>query len=168
MADPSQVIAKPSYTHAAMIDMIVAQPEISQRELAARFGFTEGWISQILRSDALRELLAARKAELFDPVVLQGIEKRMEALAMQSLEILQENLQTKRSADVAIKTLDLTTRALGFGVKAVGVQINQNFVVAMPQKEVDGESWTRRYSPQPADRAGANPVTIDLDTVIDA
>lgn len=168
MADVSQVIAKPSYTHAAMIDVIVMNPMVSQRDLAAHFGFTESWISQILRSDALRELLAARKAELIDPVVLQGIEKRMEALAMQSLEILQENLQTKRSADVAIKALDLTTRALGFGVKAVGVQINQNFVVAMPQKEVDGESWTRRY--QPADRAGANPVPahIDLDTVIDA
>lgn len=142
-----QKIQKATYTHDAMIDQLVANPMISQRELAAHFGYTEGWISQIVRSDVFREKIAARKAELADPIVLQSLERRFEALAMQSLEILQDSLQAKRAPDTAIKVLDLTARALGFGAKAPGVQINQNFVVAMPEKEINGENWVERYKP---------------------
>jgi hypothetical protein len=148
------IIEKPSYTHAALIDCIVANPWVSQRELAAHFGYTEGWISQILRSDALRELLAARKAELFDPIILQGIEKRMEALAHQSLDLLQESLQINKSPDVALKTLEITTRGLGYGAKSPGVQINQQFVAYMPQKAATPEAWIAEHAPT-------------LDTLID-
>jgi hypothetical protein len=87
----------------------------------------------------------------------------MEALAHQSLEVLQENLMGKRSADVALKALELTSRALGYGAKQVGVQLTQNFVVAMPQKAADGDSWVTQHSPR-----AAVIHAITLDTVIDA
>ena len=39
-----QVIKKLSYTHDAMIDHLVANPAISQGQLAGLFGFTQGWV----------------------------------------------------------------------------------------------------------------------------
>jgi hypothetical protein len=161
MSAPStgSVIEKPSYTHAALIDCIVANPSVSQRELAEHFGYTEGWMSQILRSDALRELLAARKAELFDPIALQGIEKRMEALAHQSMDVLADKLQLHQSADTALKVLEITSRSLGYGAKAPGVQINQQFVAYMPQKSASSGEWLEQH--------GAATRTLTIDTIID-
>jgi len=143
----TQAVAKPSYTHAAMVDLLVQNPMITQGDIARHFGYTEGWVSQVLRADAIRELIAARRNELLDPVVLQGLEKRLEALAHQSLEVLQTQLQLKPSADVALKALELSSRALGYGAKDRGAQIVQNFVVAMPEKSIDGDDWVARHHP---------------------
>lgn len=140
-------IQKASYTHKALIDLIVLNPWISQGELARHFGYTEGWMSQILRSDALRNLLAERRDELMDPVVLRGVEKRLEALAMQSLEVIEEQLQVKRNPDIALKALELSTRALGYGAKQPQVQVN-NFVVAMPEKSIDSAAWRHEHAPR--------------------
>lgn len=153
------VIDKPNYTHEALINQIIANPAISQRELARHFGYTEGWVSQILRSDALRELLAARKVEVLGPLFAEA-EKRFEALAHRSIDVLMEQLDTKGSADVALKALDITSRAMGYGIKQAGVQLTQNFVVAMPPKAADGDAWVASHSPRSQ--------VITVDTVIDA
>ncbi len=147
--DPTKVIAKLSYTHAALVDMIVANPSISQAELARHFGFTQGWLSRILRSDAVREMLAARKNELVDPAIIASIEKNMEALAQRSIDVLMEKLELPNvSADIAAKALEISSRALGYGAQKTGVNIQQNFVVAMPPKSVDGASWVGEHSPR--------------------
>lgn len=160
------VIEKASYTHAAMIDQIVANPMVSQGDLARHFGFTQGWVSQILRSDALREMLSARRSEVTDPLVMQAVERRFEALANRSIDILMDQLDTKGSADVALKALDITARAMGYGVKQAGVQLTQNFVVAMPQKAVDGDSWVTAHSPRAIGLGKAQSLTIDTEIVV--
>lgn len=136
-------VQKVSYTHDAMIDQIIANPEVSGRQLAEHFGYTEGWVSRVVRSDAFRERLAARKAEVVDPLILESVDSRFELLLKRSLEVLQEKLKPEAapSADLALKTADLGARALGYGAKQAGVQINQQFVVAMPQKAESAEEW---------------------------
>lgn len=148
------VIAKASYTHEAMVDMLVAQPMISQAALARHFGYTEGWISRILQSDALREMLAARRKEMIDPLVAQSLEQQFGALASRSAAVLMEKLDLPQvSADVAVKALEVSSRALGYGAQKAGVNIQQNFVVAMPQKSVDGAAWTEEHSPRVINQA---------------
>ena len=51
------------YSHDAMIDLIIASPGIQQNTLAIHFGYTVGWISTIMQSDAFQAKLAARKDE---------------------------------------------------------------------------------------------------------
>lgn len=135
------VIEKLRYSHEAMIDLIVARPTITQRQIAKEFGYTEGWISRILRSDSFREALATRTKELVDPIVLQNIEQRFEALVHQSLEILAEQLQLHPSADLALKSAELGARALGYGARQGAVNVTTNFVVAMPEKAKDARQW---------------------------
>lgn len=110
-------IAKVSYTHDAFIDLVISTPTISQRELAAHFGYTEAWVSQIFCSDAFQERLAARKNEIVDPTLRLSTEERIKALLRRSLEVLEEKLH-KPSAQVSDQ---LAIRAAEFGARSLGL-----------------------------------------------
>lgn len=157
MAGPTTgaVIDRMSYTHDGMVDLIVNNPSISQGEIARVFGYTEGWVSQIVRSDSFRESLAARKGELVDPILKASLEDRINGLAHRSIDILLENLDTKGNPEVALKALELTTRAKNYGA---GVSITQNFVVAMPTKAETADSWITDHQPP---RPMRNVITVD-------
>lgn len=139
---------KMSYTHEAMIDLIIAKPYITLAEVAETFGYTKIWCSRLMRSDAFRELLAARKKELMDPVLLQSIESRLNSLATRAIDVIEDKLEANPSADVALKALDLATRGLGLGA-AKQPQVAVSFVVAMPPKEASGGEWVAAHSPRP-------------------
>jgi hypothetical protein len=160
------VIEKLSYTHDALVDLLIENPAATQREIARYFGYTEGWVSQIIRCDVIREKLAERSKELLDPTILMGIERRFEALAHRSVDILMDQLDVRGNLEVALKALEITSRSLGYGAKAPGVQINQQFVVAMPLKEANSGEWAEKHKPQSLFMVGALPV-ITVDTMID-
>lgn len=115
------VVPKMRYTHEAMADMIIAEPWISQNALAARFGYSPGWISTVITSDAFQAMLAARKEELLDPELRATLEERAKALAHQSFRVLQEKLS--RPADLvpdnlALRAAELSGKLLGMGSAA--------------------------------------------------
>lgn len=113
-----QAVAKIRYSHDAMIDQIIAAPAISQGQLAAMFGYTQAWVSQIIATDAFQARLAERKDELVDPAIRASIEERFRALVQRSLEVLQQKLS--KPADevsdmLALKASELGAKALGIG-----------------------------------------------------
>lgn len=109
-------IQKVSYTHDAMIDLIIAHPMMSQGERAAYFGYTQPWISIIESSDAFRARLEVRKEELVDPTIRATIEERFRALATKSLEVLQRKLESPNVSDnLAIQAASLAAKSLGLG-----------------------------------------------------
>lgn len=75
-ASAANAITRVKFTHDAMIDYIISNPEVKQGHIAKVFGFTEAWISRIFCSDAFQARLAARKDELVNPVIVQGLEDR--------------------------------------------------------------------------------------------
>lgn len=101
-----------------MIDLIIAQPWISQNQLATHFGLTASWVSTIIASDAFQASLAARKDELVDPVLRATIEEQFKGLVSRSLELLRIKLAAPTVADnLVIKTLEISSRALGYGAR---------------------------------------------------
>lgn len=142
-------IKKVRYSHEAMIDMILAKPEISQGQLATQFGVTQAWISRIYGSDAFQAVLAKRRAELIDPILIATMEDKFRGVADQSLEILAQKLEATQSADLALKTLGLASTALGFGAREKGPAVQNNFVVQLPPKAVSAEDWANRHGPTP-------------------
>lgn len=117
---PSQPIAKLRYTHEAMVDLIIANPAISQNELARRFGYSPAWVSRVLASDAFQTKLAERSKEVVDPTVRQAVEEQFKGLVLRSLEILQEKLDrpTEQIPDqLALRALEISSRAAGYGGK---------------------------------------------------
>lgn len=127
-------ISKLNYSHAAMIDMIVANPAISQNELAAAFGYTPSWVSLVMASDAFKEQLAARREELVDPTIRATMEERFTAVVEKSLEVLQEKLSLPTSQvpdQLALQAAALGARALGKGGfgsagNQTNIQVNVN------------------------------------------
>lgn len=111
-----KAVIKLRYTHDAMVDAIIANPAVSQNKLAQTFGYTPGWVSLVMSSDAFRERLHARKAELSDPTILATIEERFRALTTRSLEILSEKLAAP--ASVVDERLALRCAELGAKVLA--------------------------------------------------
>lgn len=149
-------VKKVRYSHDAMVDAIIANPAIRQRELAALFGYTEGWVSQVLSSDSFQARLDARKAELVDPEIVKSVDVQLKGVARQALEVVSEKLTASKSPELALRALDISTRALGYGIRnqANAVGVVQNFVVALPPKSPDGATWIQDYSPRPP---GAQP-----------
>lgn len=148
---PAMEIQKVRYTHDAMIDLIIANPSISQNSIAEVFGYTAAWISIVVNSDAFRERLAERKGELVDPSIVASLEDKFKGLADRSLNVLLAKLEHPEivGADVALKALDITARALNYGAKStIGVQ--NNYVALLPPKAGSVEDWQRNYAPAAA------------------
>jgi len=124
------------YTHDAMIDVIIAKPDVSQNTLAEYFGFSVGWISRIMCSDAFQARLAERRGEVVTPGILATFEERLKGLATQSLDLLVEKLEAvdeegKSEVEVGtiFKALELSTKSLGYGARQTNVAIQNNLTV---------------------------------------
>lgn len=133
------------YTHDAMIDLIIGSPAIKQGEIAKHFGYTEPWISRIMNSDAFLARLAERKKDLVDGVLVQTLDEKMRNLAAISLDVITEKLAVTKNPDTALKALELTSRALGYGARQANLNVQQNFVVAMPTQAQSPEAWAQAH-----------------------
>lgn len=144
---PDFVPAKPAlqklnYSHKCMIDMLITEmPPPNQNELARRFGRTASWISIVMASDAFRVKLAERQEAIVDPILRERVKEQLDAvldekaqltaLMMRSMEVLRAKLEAPLSVvpdQLALRTLELTSRANGYGARdttTVNVNVNQ-------------------------------------------
>lgn len=144
----ANALARVKYSHDAMIDLLIANPAISQGEIAKEFGYTQAWISRVMNSDAFLARLAERKRDLVDPAIAFSLDEKFRALADQSLDIIQEKLAVTRNPDTALKALELAGKALGYGARQQNLNVQQNFVVALPGKAASAQDWAGQYAPQ--------------------
>ena len=119
-AKPSTQVLKRgvNYSHEGMIEMIIANPGISQNALAAHFGYSPSWISTIMASDAFQAQLAKRRGEVINPLLLLTAEERFRGVALRATEILEEKLKgpaTSIPDSLALRAFDVASRAAGFG-----------------------------------------------------
>lgn len=143
-------LKKLRYTHDAMIDALIEQPNLKQYELAEMFGVTKEWISMLCCSDAFQARLAVRKADVIDPIVAASFKQRMEVLARKSVEVLMDKLDDADCApNVALGALGIAAKGFGFGgASQVNVDASTKttqFVVAMPGKAQSSLEWAKAY-----------------------
>lgn len=113
----SQAITRISYTHDAMIDLIIARPRISNGELAEVFGYTAAWVSLVKSSDAFKARLAARRGEIVDPTLVASLEERIRGVAERAVEVLSDKLAMPSN----LIPDSLAIRAAEFGAKSLGL-----------------------------------------------
>jgi transcriptional regulator with XRE-family HTH domain len=124
-----QAIQKVNYSHDGMINLIITNRGISQNQIAAHFGYSASWVSQVMSSDAFQARLAERAAEIEDPTIRASVEEGLKGLVARSVEIIKEKLKGEPASipdNLAIRTLELSTRALGMGAKAPVVNVGVN------------------------------------------
>lgn len=160
-------IARVRYTHDAMIDLILLHPEMRQGQLAEYFCMTEGWVSRVIGSDAFQLRLAQRKEDVVSPEIRQNLEQRVQGLALTSLQKLQDKIDNNLvPVDGLIKTLELSTKALGMGARQANIQQQNNYVVALPPKvenEVDWAKQAQASAKELAERSKAAREAIDVE-----
>lgn len=138
------------YSHEAMIDVIIAEPTLTQNELAKRFERSVSWISIVMGSDSFQAALAKRRDDLTDPFLIATIEERFRGLAQQSLSVIAEKLETTRNPDLALKALEISSKALGFGARNTNPgSTTNNFVVQLPPKIATAAEWATAHSTGP-------------------
>lgn len=140
-------IARVKYTHDAMIDLLIANPKLSQTQIAQHFGYTGPWVSRVMNSDAFLARMAERKTELVDPAISLSIDEKLRALADKSLDIVLDKLTVTQNPDTALKALEMSTKALGYGARQSNVQVQNNFVVALPPKAESAQAWAAAHTP---------------------
>lgn len=128
-AGKPQAIAKVNYSHDGMINLILANRGITQNALASHFGYSASWVSQVMSSDAFQARMLERASEIEDPTLRATVEDGLRGLISRSMAILKEKLD-KPAAEIpdnlAIRSLELSTRALGYGARETAVQVNVN------------------------------------------
>jgi hypothetical protein len=138
-------LEKISYTHEDMIDFLIANPHVSQGQLAARYGYTQGWISNVMASDAWQARYAARRAELADPVVCATMEERFRGLTILSMQRLQEKLEAPQVSDnVVLKAVELGAKALGVGGNAPPPPPAADHLAQLANRLIDLQSNIRK------------------------
>jgi len=138
-------IKRVSYSHDAFIDVLIAEPGLPQGQLAARFGYTQAWVSRVMNSDAFLARLAERKADIVDPTIVATLDEKFRALASKSLDVVMEKVTLTNNADMALKALEVSSKALGYGARQQNLNVQQNFVVAMPSKIATPEAWAAQH-----------------------
>lgn len=127
MADDGDALQKVGYSHDKVIDVILANPRVKQKDIAAIFGYNEGWLSRMMSSDSFKLRVAQRRVELIDPIVTAGIQERFQALAHRGLEIIQDKLDQHADvvdSNLALKAVELGARGLGIGGFGSKVQVD--------------------------------------------
>ena len=161
-------IARVKYSHDAMIDLLIVNPEVKQGELAQQFGYTQAWVSRVMNSDAFLARLAQRKSDLVDPSIALTLDEKFRQLANLSMDVVIEKLTITRNPDTALKALEQSSKALGYGARQQNLNVQQNFVVAMPTKVQTPEDWAAMHQHisqrQPGLAALVQDVTLITDT----
>lgn len=106
-------LKKVGYSHDAMIDLIMQDPTVTSKELAALFNYSPAWVSRILASDSFQSRLAQRKSALMDPIIARSLNDRLRAVAIRSMDVIEERLAAEPSAAYAMEALELATQGLG-------------------------------------------------------
>lgn len=126
--------AKLAPIHVQIMDYIMANPQCNYGDVAAHFGYTSGWLSQIVNSDAFQALLADRQVECFGDIRLT-IKDRVTGLAHESLKRLNEKVGTEQDLGKVANVADIALKALGFGAQkgpaapVAGMTVNGNAVI---------------------------------------
>jgi hypothetical protein len=131
-ASAANALGRVKYTHDAMIDIVIAKPDVSQNTLAEHFGYSVGWISRIFCSDAFQARLATRRGEIVTPGLLSTFEERLKLLATTSLDLVMEKLEdpdNRPDIGTIFKALEIGTKSLGYGARQTNVAIQNNLTV---------------------------------------
>ena len=138
--------ARTQITYDALIDYLLNNPRVTNKEMAAAFGYQAQTISIILNSDGFKQKYEKRRGEVVDPILTQTIEARMGALAQRSAEIVAEQLDLNPTdKKFALQVLERTMPQQAKQTSGPTVQLG--FIVKLPGPAASSEEWSSKVGP---------------------
>jgi hypothetical protein len=138
-----------TYTHKAMMDLILANPTMPIEELADYFGVTKDWAKKVTMSDAFQAVLDKRREELINPIILESATEKIRGLTNNTLDKLNQRVEAgvvKTTELIEIAKMGLTSQ--GLLDTSAKVTNNNQFVVAMPSKVANADQWAEQVKPE--------------------
>lgn len=137
-----------TYTHKAMMDLILANPTMPMEDLAEHFGVTKAWAKKVTMSDAFQGLLDKRREEIINPIISESVTEKIRGLTTNTLDTLNARVESgvvKTTELIEIARIGMTSMGLlDMSDKTVN---NNQFVVAMPNKVADADEWAKQVNP---------------------
>ena len=106
-------IQRISHTHEMIINWLVLHPQLSLRECADHFGYTQPWLSQLIHSDIFQAALRARQIEVASRVAA-SIPEKLQAAADIALTKLGDALAKTEDPDFILDAADRTLHRMGY------------------------------------------------------
>lgn len=167
----NRCVAKLTHRHRAIMEYMIANPEVPMGEVAKLFHVTLPWLSQLVHSELFQLELSYLQDVAYGEVVL-GLKDRVTHLAHTSLQRLQERLDLGAvETDTLVDISELALKSLGFGPKpstaapAAGPVFNQqinNFGSAPIDAKLLADARERMLKAVPAAEV-AQPVETSED-----
>jgi len=111
------------YSPEAMVDLMIAEPHITPKQLAMRFGRPRSWLSSVLASEDFQAALAPRRSEISNPAFTASLRERFAALAIAAGDVLMERMDREGEEQptefLLVKTAEVSMKALGLGQRNV-------------------------------------------------
>ena len=153
----------------ALIDEMIASPECTKKELAAKFKVSEVCIHLITTSDVFNAYLAERRAgnsKMLD----EAIKLKLTKVADKTLEMIGKVLEKKQDSiplDQLTSLADKTLERLGYGVKGSGVVVNAtgNTQVVVPVSIQDLEAARRALRATEIQKLSAPPMELEANAI---
>ena len=125
VSKPAIASNAPLYSHDLMIDLIIANPHFTHKQLAGHFGRKTGWFASIIASTGFQAALELRKGEIVDPSLTASMPERLAALAVRALDVLQDKLDSKEVSEfIVVKAAELGVKGLGLGNATTTINVN--------------------------------------------
>lgn len=137
-----------TYTHKAMMDLILANPTMPMDQLAEHFGVTKAWAKKVTMSDAFQGLLDKRREEIINPIIAESVTEKIRGLTTNTLDVLNSRVESgvvKTTELIEIARIGMTS--MGLLDMSDKVTNNNQFVVAMPSKVADADEWAKQVNP---------------------
>ena len=108
------------YSHQAMIDLMISQPNYTHEQLCSHFGRPASWLCSVLASDSFQSTLDPVRHLVLDPSLTANMQERFKALAIRTSNVMLTKMDGKEVSDfLVIKAGEVSIKALGLGVKGV-------------------------------------------------
>ena len=126
------------YSHQAMVDLMIANPDWTRKQLAEHFGRPPSWMASVLASNAFQATLDPYRDQIRDPAFSNTLQERFKALAIHATEVTLDRLNSEKATDfIVIKAGEMAVKALGLGVRDSEGNINDGKAKDAPRLSLE-------------------------------
>lgn len=122
-----------NHTHDQIMNWLIANPELSNRQCAEYFGYSESWLSTLVHSDVFQAKFRERQDVVFG-FVASEVKEKLTGLGNMVAEQLMEKLEKNEDKQFTLDAFDKVMKASGYApnsTKNTPAQLNQqnNFFI---------------------------------------
>lgn len=130
--------------HKTLADMILGNPELTQREIAKRLNRSEYWLSIVVNADAFQHYLAVRREDLHSPVVVAKFEDKIRGVGSMATDRLAERLESRASFsnNELLAAAEFAAKCAGLGAPKPSAGVNL-YVVNSPGPAQTAKEWAQ-------------------------